>query len=190
MLLSTSLFDVSFFVLWEIVLLFGNVFNDTLDNDIGPHTSNPRFDGINMKIYLLCYLYFQNIFPTLVGSLSSNLARILQSSICWNVLQNSFSDGSNDLQSRIKWTASALAMIYTWALPHWAFQMQFTFSLSQSKFNPAYVFDVFDVRIKKNLSKITSPYIFDFRMKRKNNIKLQSPYIFDGWIICKRKKAI
>ena len=157
---------------------------------LGPHTSIHLFDGINVKISLLCYLYIPYIFLSLIDILSLNLARILQSSICWNVLQNLFSDGSNDLQSKIKWTASALSMIYTWALPHWAFQMQFTFSLSQSKFNPASGPYVFDVKIMKNLSKITSPYIFDFRMIRKNNIKLQSPYIFDGWIICKRKKAI
>ena len=136
---------------------------------------------------MLCYLYFQIFFLTLVGSLSSNIARILQSSICWNVLQNSFSDVSNDLQSEIKWTASALAMIYTWALPNWAFQMQFTFSLSQSKFNPASGPFVFDVRIMENLFKITKSIYLWFQDNKKNNIQ---SHIFDVWIMCRRKKTI
>ena len=121
--------------------------NNTQDNYLGPHTSVHLFDGINIKVCLPCYLYIPYIFLSLIDSSLLNLARILQSSICWNVLQNLFSDGSNDLQSKIKWTASALAMIYTWALPNWAFQMQFTFSHSQIKFNPASGPYVFDVRI-------------------------------------------
>ena len=118
-----------------------------------------------------CYLYIQDIFLSLIDSLSLNLARILQSSICWNVLQNSFSDGSNDLQSKIKWTASALATIYTWTLPHWVFQMQLTFSHSQIKFNSASGPYVFDVRIMKKNSKSQSPYIYKIYLWFRHNKK-------------------